>query len=66
MQLTHANSEEYLQLQASDIIAVFSYWAAGINRGETEDYLFLELNKLNLDRFIDNNKIWPTMNITPE
>ncbi|APK31673.1 DUF3800 domain-containing protein [Escherichia coli] len=65
--LIFANSEEHLQLQVSDIIASsFSYWAAGVSRGETEDYLFLELNKLNLDRFIGNNKIWPTMDITPE
>lgn len=65
--LKFANSEEYTQIQVADIIASsFSYWAAGVSRGETEDYLFLELNKLNLDRFIGHNKIWPTMDFTPE
>ena len=61
------SSYQYSQLQVSDIIAgSFSYWAAGVNRGEEEDYLFLELKKLNLDRFIGHNKIWPTMDFTPE
>jgi hypothetical protein len=65
--LKFASSEKYLQLQVSDIIASsFSYWASGVSRGESQDYLFLELNKLNLDRFIGHNKIWPTMDVTPE
>lgn len=65
--LKFASSEEHSQIQVADIIASsFSYWAAGVSRGESEDYLFLELNKLNLDRFIGHNKIWPTMDITPE
>ncbi|UXZ55362.1 DUF3800 domain-containing protein [Halomonas sp. 7T] len=65
--LRFASSKDYSQIQVSDIIASsFSYWAAGINRGETEDYLFLELNKLDLDKFIGHNKIWPTMDVTPE
>ena len=62
-----ASSDQHSQLQVSDIIASsFSYWAAGVSRGEEEDYLFLELNKLNLDRFIGHNKIWPTKDVTPE
>ena len=65
--LKFASSKDYLQIQVADIIASsFSYWAARVSRGETEDYLFLELNKLNLDRFIGHNKIWPTMDVTPE
>lgn len=65
--LKFASSKDYSQIQVADIIASsFSYWAAGVSRGETEDYLFLELNKLNLDRFIGHNKIWPTMDVTPE
>lgn len=65
--LKFASSEDHSQIQVSDIIASsFSYWAAGVSRGETEDYLFLELNKLDLDRFICHNKIWPTMDVTPE
>uniref|UniRef100_UPI003F743A1E DUF3800 domain-containing protein n=1 Tax=Aeromonas veronii TaxID=654 RepID=UPI003F743A1E len=65
--LKFASSEEHSQIQVADIIASsFSYWAAGVSRGESEDYLFLELNKLNLDRFVGYNKIWPTMDITPE
>lgn len=65
--LKFASSDQHSQLQVSDIIASsFSYWAAGVNRDEKEDYLFLELNKLNLDRFIGNNKIWPTMDVTPK
>lgn len=65
--LKFASSKDYLQIQVADIIASsFSYWAAGVSRGETEDYLFLELNKLDLDRFIGHNKIWPTQDVTPE
>lgn len=65
--LKFSNSASHYQLQVADVIASsFSYWAAGVNRGETEDYLFLELNKLNLDRFIGHNKIWPTTDISPE
>lgn len=65
--LKFGSSKDYTQIQVSDIIASsFSYWAAGVSRGETDDYLFLELNKLNLDRFIGHNKIWPTMDVTPE
>ena len=65
--LKFAGSEQHPQLQVSDIIASsFSYWASGVSRGETEDYLFLELNKLDLDRFIGHNKIWPTPDVTPE
>jgi hypothetical protein len=65
--LKFASSEKHLQLQVSDIIASsFSYWAAGVSRGETDDYLFSELNKLNLDRFVGHNKIWPTLGVTPE
>ncbi|MBC8786288.1 DUF3800 domain-containing protein [Pseudomonas fluorescens] len=65
--LTFSSSEQYLQLQVSDIIASsFSYWASGVSRGESQDYLFAELNKLDLDRFVGHNKIWPTMDVTPE
>jgi hypothetical protein len=65
--LKFASSDQFFQLQVSDIVASsFSYWASGVSRGETEDYLFLELNKLNLDRFIGHNKIWPTMDFTPK
>ncbi len=65
--LKFANSEKYLQLQVADIIAgSFTYWAAGISRGETDDYLFLELNKIDLDKFIGHNKVWPTQDVTPE
>jgi hypothetical protein len=65
--LKFASSDQFFQLQVSDIVASsFSYWASGVSRGETEDYLFLELNKLNLDRFIGHNKIWPTMDVTPK
>ncbi|KTC18552.1 hypothetical protein AO390_03145 [Pseudomonas marginalis ICMP 11289] len=64
--LNFSSSEKYVQLQVSDIIASsFSYWAAGVGRGESQDYLFTELNKLNLDRFVGHNKIWPT-DVTPE
>lgn len=65
--LKFASSNDHLQLQVADIIASsFSYWAAGVSRGETEDYLFLELAKLNLDKYIGHNKIWPTLDVTPE
>lgn len=65
--LKFASSEDHSQIQVCDIIASsISYWAAGVSRGENEDYLFLELNKLDLDKFIVHNKIWPTMDVTPE
>ena len=65
--LKFASSEDHPQIQVCDIVASsISYWAAGVSRGETEDYLFLELNKLDLNRFIGHNKIWPTMDVTPE
>lgn len=65
--LKFASSEDHLQIQVCDIIASsISYWAAGVSRGETEDYLFLELDKLDLNRFVGHNKIWPTKDVTPE
>jgi hypothetical protein len=65
--LKFSSSKDYAQLQVADIIASsFTYWAAGINRNKTEDYLFIELQKLNLDKFIGHNKIWPTPHVTPE
>lgn len=65
--LNFSSSEKHAQLQVSDIIASsFTYWAAGVSRGESQDYLFAELNKLNLDRFVGHNKIWPTTDVTPE
>lgn len=65
--LKFASSKDCLQIQVSDIIASsFAYWAAGVSRGETKDYLFLELDKLDLNRFIGHNKIWPTKDVTPE
>jgi hypothetical protein len=61
------SSENHDQLQVSDIVASsFSYWASGVSRGEEKDYFFLELNKLDLDRFIGHNKIWPTQDVSPE
>lgn len=65
--LKFASSDDHLQIQIADIIASsFSYWAAGVSRGETDDYLFLELAKLNLDKYIGHNKIWPTQDVSPE
>lgn len=65
--LTFAESQNHIQLQIADIIASsFSYWAAGVEKGEDTDYLFLELNKLNLDRFIGHNKVWPSTDVDPE
>lgn len=65
--LKFGRSDQHPQLQVSDIISSsFSYWASKLWRGETEDYLFQQLNELNLDQFIGNNKIWPTTDVTPE
>lgn len=65
--LKFSSSKDCAQLQVADIIASsFTYWAAGVSRNETENYLFLELKKLNLDDFIGHNKIWPTTHVTPE
>ncbi len=64
--LKFSSSESHPQLQVSDIVASsMAYWAAGVARDEKEDYLFLELNKLNLDKLTTTNKIWPTQNVTP-
>jgi len=65
--LNFSSSDQYTQLQVADIIASsFSYWASGVSRGESEDYFFLELNKLGLDKFTTKNKIWPTHDVTPK
>ncbi|WP_144981070.1 DUF3800 domain-containing protein [Halomonas sp. C22] len=65
--LTFSSSDSHYQLQVADVIASsFAYWAAGVSRGEKDDYLFLELEKLNFDRFIGHNKIWPTKDVSPE
>lgn len=65
--LTFSSSDQYAQLQVADIVASsFSYWASGVSRGETEDYLFLELNKLGFDKLTTKNKIWPTQDVTPK
>lgn len=63
--LKFSSSETHPQLQVADIIAsAIAYWADGVARGEKEDYLFLELDKLNLNKLIIN-KIWPTQDVTP-
>jgi len=65
--LKFSSSTEYAQLQVADIIASsLSYWASGLSRGETDDYFFLELDKLGLDKLTTKNKIWPTTHMTPE
>lgn len=65
--LKFSSSTDYPQLQVADIIASsVAYWAAGIARGEKEDYFFLELDKLNLHRLLTPNKIWPTKDVTPK
>ncbi|PTB33386.1 DUF3800 domain-containing protein [Photobacterium phosphoreum] len=65
--LNFGSSTEYPQIQVADIIASsFAYWAAGIDSGETEDYFFLELDKLNLHRLLTPNVIWPTKHVTPK
>lgn len=65
--LKFESSHDHLQLQIADIItSSFTHWAGGLLNNESEDYLFLELNKLNLDRFIGHNKIWPTDDVSPE
>lgn len=65
--LKFSSSNKYAQLQVADIIASsLSYWASGVSRGEKNDYLFLELDKLNLDKLTTKNKIWPTLSVTPK
>lgn len=64
--LKFSSSESHPQLQVADIVASsMAYWADGVARDEKDDYLFLELNKLNLDKLTTNNKIWPTQDVTP-
>lgn len=65
--LKFSSSEEYAQLQVADVIAsCLAYWANGISKGEKDDYFFLELNKLGLDKLTTKNKIWPTLDVTPK
>lgn len=65
--LKFADSKKHKQIQVADIVASsFAYWAAGVSKGESEDYFFLELNKLGLDRFIGHHKIWPTTDVDPK
>ncbi|WP_432451963.1 DUF3800 domain-containing protein [Agarivorans sp. QJM3NY_29] len=64
--LKFSSSESHPQLQVADIVASsMTYWADGVARDEKEDYLFLELNKLNLDKLTTSYKIWPTQDVTP-
>ena len=65
--LKFESSHDHLQLQIADIItSSFSHWATGVLKGEAEEHLFVELNKLNLDRFVGHNKIWPTLDVDPK
>jgi|GEM_PF-356701 len=65
--LKFSSSEKYPQLQVADIIAsCLAYWASGVSRDEKDDYFFLELNKLGLDKLTTKNKIWPTQDVTPK
>lgn len=65
--LKFSSSHDHVQLQVADIIASsLSYWASGVSKGEKDDYLFLELDKLNLDKLTTKNKIWPTLSVTPK
>ena len=60
-------SEAHAQLQVADIIASsFAYWASCISRKVTDDCFFQELDKLNFDKFIGHNKIWPSPDVTPQ
>ncbi|WP_220721336.1 DUF3800 domain-containing protein [Agarivorans litoreus] len=64
--LKFESSQNHLQLQVADIItSSFTHWATCLLNGETEDYLFSELEKLNLDKFIGHNKIWPSPDVHP-
>ncbi|AXV65250.1 DUF3800 domain-containing protein [Pseudoalteromonas lipolytica] len=61
------NSMDHIQIQVADIIASsFRYWAAGKVINNEDDYLYQELDKLDLDKFIGHNIIWPTHDVTPE
>lgn len=65
--MNFSSSETHAQIQVADIVASsLAYWAAGVSRGEKEDYLFLKLNNLKLDKLTTKNIIWPTQDVTPE
>lgn len=67
LSLRFSSSQEHHQLQVADIIAsAMSYWARCKEQGESEDYLFLGLDKLNISRFLSPTSIWPSMHVTPE
>ncbi|MFP1681584.1 DUF3800 domain-containing protein [Alloalcanivorax sp. C16-1] len=63
--LKFASSDKHAQLQVADIIAsAVAYWAHGVARDEKEDYLFLELSKLDLANLV-THQVWPTQSVTP-
>ncbi len=64
--LKFESSANYSQLQVADIVASsVCYWANGVANGESEDYFFLELDKLNLNKYIED-LIWPSQDVTPK
>lgn len=65
--LKFADSKLHPQLQVADIVASsVAYWASGLTQSENNDELFLELNKLDLAKFVGENVIWPSALVTPE
>ncbi|WP_349772143.1 DUF3800 domain-containing protein [Stutzerimonas nitrititolerans] len=67
LSLEFSNSQAHPQLQVADIIAsALSYWAKGKEKGETDDYLFVELDKLNPSKILSPMSIWPSLHVTPE
>src|SRR5690606_23960060 len=62
LSLEFSNSQAHPQLQVADIIAsALSYWAKGKEKGETDDYLFVELDKLNPSKILSPMSIWPSL-----
>nr|WP_202119764.1 DUF3800 domain-containing protein [Pseudomonas otitidis] len=67
LSLKFSNSQGHPQLQVADIIAsATSYWAKGKERGEADDYLFQELDKLNPSKLLSPMSLWPSTHVTPE
>lgn len=67
LSLRFSNSQGSPQLQVADIVAsAVSYWSRCKEQGESEDYLFLALDELRINRLIAPTSIWPSLHVTPE
>lgn len=66
-QLNFVDSKAVKQVQVVDILASsLSYWASSIATNNTSDAFFRQLEMVEFDNLIGNNKIWPDPSVKPE